>query len=158
MVLQKDEMLTASVDIEASPQRVHAIVSDISLIPQWSPEVIRTEKLTASTYQAWNRRRLGRWRTTARIVAAEEGHFSFVVEALGGDWTQWTFLVKPGDTDGVTRLTQQFRMCVAMPTTVLLFERLALFVFDRRSDLRANMATSVHRIKAIAESNRKESQ
>lgn len=156
-VLQKDETLAASVDIAASTDEVYAIVSDISLIPQWSPEVIRTERLTASTFQAWNRRRLGRWRTSARIVDAKDGRFSFVVEALGGDWTLWTFLVEPGDAEGTTRLTQQFRMCVAMPTVVLLFERLALFVFDRRTDLLSNMTTSVHRIKAMAESNRKES-
>lgn len=156
-VLQKDETLSASVDIATSAERVYAIISDVANIPRWSPEVVRVEKLSGDRFQAWNRRRLGRWKTEATIVDAIPNHrFSFVVQALGGDWTQWSYVVEPHD--GGTRLTQEFRMCTAMPMAVLLFERLALFVMDRRTDLHANMQTSVNRIKAMSESISKESQ
>jgi len=156
-VLQKDETLSASVDIAAPAERVYSIISDISNIPQWSPEVVRVQKLSEVRFQAWNRRRLGRWKTEATIVEATPNQrFSFVVQALGGDWTQWSYVVE--SHDGSTRLTQEFRMCTAMPMAVLLFERLALFVMDRRSDLHTNMQTSVNRIKAMAEFTSKEPQ
>jgi hypothetical protein len=154
-VLQKDEILSASVDICATADRVYSIVSDVTRIPQWSPEVVRVQTLAPDRFQAWNRRRLGRWKTAARIVeATPDRRFSFIVQALGADWTRWTYSLEP--RAGGTRLTQQFQMCVAMPMTVLAFERLALFVMDRRTDLQANMETSVHRIKALAESDDKE--
>lgn len=154
-VLQKDETLSASVDVSATAEQVYSIVSDVTRICEWSPEVVRVETLSVDSFQAWNRRRLGRWKTTANIVEAETGRrFSFVVNALGADWTQWTFDVEPTATG--TRLTQRFRMCTAMPMAVLMFERLALFVVDRRTDLQANMDTSVRRIKAIAEADSKE--
>jgi hypothetical protein len=156
-VLQKGEILSASVDVDATADRIYSIVSDVTRIPQWSPEVVRVEKLSADSFQAWNRRRLGRWKTAATIVEAIPGRrFSFVVQALGGDWTQWTYALEPHA--GGTRLTQQFRMCVAMPMAVLMFERLALLVMDRRTDLQSNMETSVQRIMAMAESDDKEYQ
>lgn len=156
-VLQKDETLSVAVDIDATAERVYSIVSDVTKIPLWSPEVVRVQALGSDRFQAWNRRRLGRLKTAATIVeAVPDRRFSFVVQALGGDWTQWTYVVEPHDAGA--RLTQQFRMCVAMPKSVVLFERLALFVMDRRTDLRANMQTSVHRIKALAESVDKEPQ
>lgn len=150
-VLQKDETLSASVDVRTTPDQLYSLISEVTRIPEWSPEVVRVQRLSDDTFRAWNRRRLGRWKTDSRIVEAVPGRrFSFVVQALGGDWTRWTYVLEP--QPGGTRLTQQFQMCVAMPMAVLMFERLALFVMDRRTDLQANMTTSVQRIKAIAES------
>jgi uncharacterized protein YndB with AHSA1/START domain len=150
--LQKDDVLTASTEIAASADAVYAVVSDVTRIPQWSPETRRVERLGADRFQAWNRRRLGRWRTEAKIVEAVPGQqFSFVVEAMGGDWTQWTYLIEPGSTEGTTRLTETCRMCVPLPLAVMAFERLFMFVGDRRSDLHGNLATSLDRIRNIVE-------
>jgi hypothetical protein len=151
-LLQKDEMLTASIEVQASADHVYAVISDVTRIPEWSPETTRAEWLAADRFQAWNRRRLGRWRTVANVVAAEPGRkFSFVVQAMGGDWTQWSYLVEPSSTAGATRLTETFRMCVPLPWPVAVFERLFLFVGDRRADLQANLDASVERIRAIVE-------
>ena len=152
MLLQKDETLSASTEVRASPEQVYAIVSDATRIPEWSPETVRAEWLAPDRFQAWNRRRLGRWRTVANVVEAEPGRgFSFVVQAMGGDWTQWTYLMEPGSTAGTTRLTEEMRMCVPLPFGALVFERLFLFVRDRRADLQTNLETSVDRIRAIVE-------
>jgi hypothetical protein len=70
---------------------------------------------------------------------------------MGRDWTQWTYLIEPGSTADATRLTEEFRMCVPMPLGVLAFERLFLFVWDRRTDLQNNLQVSVDRIRAIVE-------
>jgi len=150
--LRKDETLAASTEVRASAERVYAVVSDVTRIPEWSPETKRAEWLAPGRFQAWNRRRLGRWQTAANVVEAVPGHrFSFIVQALGGDWTQWTYLIEPGSTAGATRLTEVFRMCVPLPWTAAAFENLFLFVRDRRADLQKNLDVSVQRIRAIVE-------
>ncbi len=152
MPLQQDETLTASTEVRASPERVYAVVSDVTRTPEWSPETTRAEWLSADSFRAWNRRRLGRWKTVANVVEAEPGRrFSFVVQAMGGDWTQWTYLIEPGSAAGTARLTETFRMCVPLPFGVVVFEHLFLFVRDRRADLQRNIEASVDRIRAIVE-------
>ena len=151
--LRKDETLTASAEVRASAERVYAVISDVTRIPQWSPETKRAQWLSANRFQAWNRRRLGRWHTIADVVEAEPGRrFSFVVQAMGADWTQWTYLIEPGSAAGTTRLTETFRMCVPLPVAVVIFEHLFLFVRDRRADLQRNLDHSVDRIRTIVES------
>jgi uncharacterized protein YndB with AHSA1/START domain len=151
-VLQKDETLTASTKVRASADQVYAVISDVTRIPEWSPETKRAEWLAGDRFQAWNRRRLGRWRTVANVVEAVPGHrFSFVVQAMGGDWTQWTYLIEPGSAANATRLTEVFRMCVPLPIGALVFEHLFLFIHDRRKDLQANLDASVDRIRKIVE-------
>lgn len=151
-LLQKDETLTASAEVRASADQVYAVVSDVTRIPEWSPETTRAEWLAPDRFQAWNRRRLGRWRTVANVVAAEPGRrFSFVVQAMGGDWTQWTYLIEPGSTGAATRLTEEFRMCVPLPRAAVVFEHLFLFVRDRRADLQQNLDASVERIRKLVE-------
>ena len=151
-LLQKDETLVASIEVRASADQVYAVISDVTPIPEWSPETRRAEWLAPDRFRAWNSRRLGRWRTVANVVEAWPEHkFSFVVQALGGDWTQWTYLIEPGSTAGTTRLTETFRMCVPLPFAAVVFEYLFLFVRDRRSDLQANLDLSVNRIRNIVE-------
>ncbi|MFW0785821.1 SRPBCC family protein [Gordonia sp. CPCC 206044] len=151
-LLRKDDAISASISVRAHPDEIYAIVADITRTPQWSPETVRAEWLTATRFQAWNRRRLGRWRTAAEVVEVHPGRsFSYVVEAMGGEWTRWTYTIEPLSEDE-TRLTETCRMCVDLAIPVVLFERLALFVWDRRTDLQENLDASVRRIKAIAES------
>ncbi|MFC8529971.1 SRPBCC family protein [Nocardia sp. NPDC057227] len=149
--IRAGEVLSASIDIAAPAAAVYALVSDVTRIPEWSPETVRVRRLGPAAFRSWNRRRLGVWRTDATIVEAIPGErFSFVVKAMGGDWTQWTYRLEPGGDS--TRLTEEFRMCVALPTGVLLFEYFFLLVRDRRADLRQNLATSLARIRTIVES------
>ena len=151
-LLQKDETLSASTEVRASADEIYAVVSDVTRIPEWSPETVRAEWVAPDRFNAWNRRRLGRWRTVANVVEAVPGQtFSFVVQVMGGDWTQWTYLIEPGSVAGATRLTEECRMCVPLPFAVLAFERLFLFVWDRRPDLQNNIQLSVDRIRAIVE-------
>lgn len=150
--LGKDETLEASTEVRAAAERVYAVISDVTRIPDWSPETVRAEWLSPERFQAWNRRRLGRWRIVANVVDAAPGQrFSFLVQAMGGDWTQWTYVIEPRSTADATRLTEEFRMCVRLPFGVVVFEHLFLFVRDRRQDLQKNLDLSVGRIKAIVE-------
>jgi Polyketide cyclase / dehydrase and lipid transport len=154
-LVRKGDTLSASTHIQASAKDVYAVVSDVTRIPEWSPETYRAEWLTRNRFRAWNRRRLGWWKTDANVVTAEpDREFSFIVqvEALGGDWAQWTYLIEPGSTEGTVRLTETFRMCVSLPIGAIIFEYVCLFMRDRPSDLQANLQTSVDKIRAIIES------
>jgi hypothetical protein len=151
-ILAGGETLSASVDVRASAEAVYGVVSDVTRIPEWSPETGRVKMLSPSRFRAWNRRRLGRWSTVADIVIAEPGQrISFVVQAFGGDWTQWTYQIDAGPTATTSRLTEEFRMCVNLPLAAVVFERLCLWVWDRRVDLQKNLDTSVERICEIVE-------
>ena len=46
-VLQKDETLTAHVDVHATPAQLHALISDVARFPEWSPEVVRVRQIEA---------------------------------------------------------------------------------------------------------------
>ena len=152
-VLQKDETLSAYADIRCSADDLYAVISDVTRIPQWSPETVRAEWDGPQRFRAWNRRRLARWQTVSNVVAAQPRHeFSFVVQAMGGDWTQWTYRIDPGCAPDRVRLTETVRMCVRLPVGILVYEWLFLNVTDRRADLQANLQLSVDRIRAIAES------
>lgn len=151
-LLRKDETLTASTEVRAPAERIYAVISDVTRIPEWSPETTRAEWLAPDRFRAWNRRRLGRWRTVANVVEATPGQsFSFVVQAMGGDWTQWTYLIEPGAAAGTARLTEEVRMCVPLPLGAVVFEHLFLFIRDRRKDLQKNLEISLDRIRAIVE-------
>jgi hypothetical protein len=156
-VLAADERLSASVVVNASADAVYGIVSDVTRIREWSPETVRTAWAgpdgTQDRFASWNRRNLAVWKTAARVTSRVPGReFGFIVELPGGqDWTEWTYRVEPGP-DGTCALTEEFRLCMALPLVVRAYELLFLFVRDRRTDLQANLQTCVERIKAIAES------
>ena len=150
-ILQKDDIVRGMTLINASADQVYDIVSDIRRIPEWSPECIHAEWTAPGRFRGSNRRRLGRWSTEARIVAAEPGRqFSFAVQMGGSDFTQWTYRMEPADAG--FQLVEEMRMCVDLPVLALLFERLALRIKDRRSDLQGNIDQSLCRLRQIVES------
>jgi hypothetical protein len=87
------------------------------------------------------RRRLDCWHTEVDAADEQPGQrFSFVVQAMGGDWTQWAYLIESGSIIGVTRPTEVVRMCVPLPLGAVLFERLLLSVRERGRDLQGDLA------------------
>ena len=70
-LVQKGDTLSASAEIRALAADVYAVVSDVTRTPEWSPETYRAEWLTPKRFRAWNRRRLGRWKTDANVVTTE---------------------------------------------------------------------------------------
>jgi len=152
-VIEADETLSASVVVAAPAEAVYAIVSDVTRIPEWSPETVRTAWTGPDRFASWNRRHLALWKTPARVVTREPGRaFGFVVEIPGGkDWTEWTYRVEDGPEPGTCVLSEEFRMCMRLPFAARAYELLFLFVRDRRTDLQANLETCVQRIRDIAE-------
>lgn len=152
VVLQDGETITASTTIARRPEDVYAMISDVTRIPEWSPECVRCTWLDDRRFKGWNRRRFGRWATVSTIVVAEPGReFSFVVRIGRRDFTRWTYRMEPGPKPGTTRLIEEFRMCMPLPYYALLFERWVIRVPDRRADLERNIEESLRRIREIAE-------
>ena len=52
-LLQKDETLSASTEVHASAAQVYAVVSDVTRIPERSPETMRAEWMTLERFRAW---------------------------------------------------------------------------------------------------------
>ncbi|MGQ4618661.1 SRPBCC family protein [Nocardia sp. R7R-8] len=149
-VLRRGESIAATTVVRATPQAVYDVVSDIRRIPSWSPECVRCEWIDDTTFRGTNKRRFGRWTTTARVTAAEPGReFTFVVSALNADFTRWSYRMER-HPEGC-QLTEEFQMCIDLPFAALAFERVALGVRDRRQDLRGNIDHSLRRIRRLVE-------
>lgn len=157
LVLEENETLTASVVVNATPEAVFSVFSDVTRIPEWSPETVRTAWTEpGKRFASWNRRRLALWKTPARVTSLVPGReLAFVVEIPGfrgvTDWTAWTYRVEPGGVPGTSVLTEEFRMCMRLPFAARAYEFFFLFVRDRRTDLQANLQTCVERIRDLAQ-------
>lgn len=151
-VLQKGEVLTASTIVRAEPADVYELVSDVTRIPEWSPECVRCEWVGLDRFKGWNRRGKGRWSTTSRVVVRDAGRaFGFATRLGRSDFTRWTYRVEPGDEPGTTRLTEEFELCRPLSKPIVWFERFVLGVDDRRADLQNNIEQSIERIRQLAE-------
>lgn len=147
--LRRDDAVEAAIVVRAEPEAVQAVVSDPTRFPEWSPECVRVTWLDAHRFRGWNRRGLGIWCTTARVVSREPGEFAFVIRLLGRDFTRWSYRTQP-HPDG-TLLTEEVRMCLDLPPAVRAFEVVVMGVRDRRSDLERNLRASVERIRELVE-------
>lgn len=148
--LRNGDSVSASTRVRATPEEVYSVISDVRRIPEWSPECSRVEVLDDVTFRGHNRRRLGRWTTTAEIVTAHQStEFTFVVRMMGKPFTRWSYEVEP--TPAGSRLTETFTMCQDLSLAAWLFEQVALGVRDRRADLQGNLDQSVRAIVRLVE-------
>jgi uncharacterized protein YndB with AHSA1/START domain len=99
------EPVSVSREIPASPERLYAMVSDVTRMGEWSPECEGGQWLGGATaaepgakFKATNRVGKKSWKTVSVVVDAEPGRrFSFVVTAgpmKVADWS-YTFEAAP---------------------------------------------------------------
>ena len=148
----------ARIHISAPPEKVYDLVSDVTRIPEWSPECIRCTWIGGATgpavgarFKGTNKRSFMRWSTKPRVVAADTGReFAFVANAVPvGDTTKWTYRFEPA-ADGGTEVTESFEIVHDVPRYIVLGERL-MGIKDRKADLEVNMQRTLERIKKAAE-------
>ena len=148
----------ARIHISAPPEKVYDLVSDVTRIPEWSPECIRCTWIGGATgpavgarFKGTNKRSFMRWSTKPRVVAADSGReFAFVANAVPvGDTTKWTYRLEPSG-DGGTDVTESFEIVHDVPRYIVLGEKL-MGIKDRKADLEANMQQTLERIKEAAE-------
>lgn len=152
----------ATVQVNAPPEKVYELVSDVTRMGQWSPETVRARWLGGVTgpavgarFRGTNRRGVAVWVTTPKVVAAEPGReFAFVVPlaVVGRELTKWTYRFEPG-ADGGTTVTESFETVNDIPRYITFMYRSLMGVTHRESDLEANMQSTLERIKAAAENN-----
>ena len=99
--------ISASVDIAAPPDRVWALVGDVTRMPEWSPELRRLRLLgrgpvrPRSTLLGVNRRGWAAWPTSSTVTRLEPGRA--VAWRTRESGATWTYELEAAD--GGTRLT-----------------------------------------------------
>jgi hypothetical protein len=102
---------SATVHVDASPEAVYDLVSDVRRMGEWSPETVKavwldgaTEAAPGARFKGSNRDGLLRWSTKPVIEVADRGRELTFVTVLGGkQYTRWSYRFEPsGDGTDVT--------------------------------------------------------
>lgn len=140
-----------TVEIDAPAADVYDLLSDVTRTGEWSPECHTCEWIDApgqvgSKFRGRNRSGPARWTTTAQVLVADRPNvFEFATLAKGQPSTRWRYELSGGER---TTLTESFES-ISTPWLIALAER--LFVRNRQQQLEAGIASTLVRIKAIAE-------
>ncbi len=143
-----------SVWVEASPEVVWELVSDVERYGEWSPEnsggTWTTEPGLGATFTGSNKRGLMRWTTRCKVIEYERpSRFAFeVVESR----TVWGYRVE--EEDGGTRVTEWRARVGAPPLLVRMVTRSGLLGRDREALAIEGMRQTLERVKAVAEAAR----
>jgi uncharacterized protein YndB with AHSA1/START domain len=146
------ETLQDTVDIDAPPERVWSLVTDLPRMASWSPQVVRTfvrgPVQRGTRALNLNRRGLLFWPTQSKVVAFEpHREFAFRVRENG---TIWAFVLEPTATG--TRLVQERRAPHGLkPISTRLQDAVLGGVETFTGELREGMRETLERIKADAE-------
>jgi uncharacterized protein YndB with AHSA1/START domain len=154
------EISEVSIDIDASPEAVYAMVSDLPSMGRWSPECYRCDWQGGATAAApgvrfvgHNRIGMRRWSTTGTVVVADPGReLSFDVHSLFNlPVSRWTYRIAPRPGGGVTltESTEDRRGPLIRTAGTLLL--LGTPGADRTQRNRDTMAETLRRIKEAAE-------
>lgn len=151
----------ASIDIDASPEAVYALVSDLPAMGRWSPECYRcdwqggaTAAAPGARFAGHNRIGIRRWSTHGVVVAAEPGReLSFDITYLGMPVSRWSYRIEPRDGGcTLTESTEDRR------GAVMKFLGAALLVgtpgADRTRRNQDTIEVTLARLKAAAEGTR----
>ena len=141
-----------TIDVSAPPERVYALISDVTRMGEWSPECRRCEWLEGATgpavgahFRGHNRLGPVRWSTTSKVVAADPGReFAFTVVLGDRDETRWRYRLEP--TGSGTSITESYEFVWA-PLRI----RLGNMFMPRPRLLNQGMRKTLARIKTAAE-------
>lgn len=143
-----------TVHVEAPPEAVYGVLTDVARMGEWSPEVYRAAWVDGATgpavgarFTAWNRR-FGflRYGNTSTVVVAEPGReFAFVQGSVARFRMKWTYRLTPAGTG--TDLTESWETGPGLGTA----GAKAALPPRRRSNLRRGMTQTVTGMKAAAE-------
>lgn len=118
---------SVTVHIDAAPEAVWALVSDVTKIGSYSPETFEAEWLDGATGPAVGARFRGHVKRNGRgptywaectVTAAEPNReFGFSVGPDGKVLNTWRYELEPVD-DGGTDVTESFRLPDTLPTRI----------------------------------------
>jgi uncharacterized protein YndB with AHSA1/START domain len=148
--------------IDAPPQRVWALVSDIELMPTMSTELQSIEWLGGAAEPAVGAKfvghnkheAFGEWATTSEVIECEpERVLAWAVEDARNPIATWRFRLEP--KDGGTQLSQWMQLGPARSGLSFAIDRMPdkeqKIVFVRMREFEQNMTLTVKHIKELAE-------
>ena len=148
--------------IDAPPDRVWELVSDIELMPAMSSELQSVEWLDGANGPAAGARFTGRskhdamgeWETTSQVVEFEPGRvFGWAVGDPASPSALWRFRLE--SKDGGTELSEWMQMGPARSGLSFAIDRMPdkeqKIVFVRMREFERNITVTLEQIKALAE-------
>ena len=142
--------LEESLVVAHSPEQVWALISDLTQMPRWSPQVRKTVVSGGSTRLGatminFNRRGPLWWPTRAKVVAYEAPrHLAF---RIAENATVWSFTLEP--TDGGTRIIERRDAPSGISKLSLVLQKYALGGRPQfETELRQGMQETLQRIAA----------
>jgi|SRR5687767_3008677 len=152
------EEVEVSVHVDATPERVYELVSDLPRMGEWSPECYRcawtggaTGAAPGARFKGWNKRGgVRRWTTHGTVVTAQPGkELSFDVHSVFDlPVARWTYRITP-DPGGGTSVTEAWADRRGGLMTVL--GNIVSGVSDRAGHNTEGMRQTLDRIKREAE-------
>ena len=147
----------ASVTVQAPPERVWALVTDVTRMGEWSPENERGEWVDGATgavvgarFKGYNRRGKSKWSTTCEITEADPGRsFVFVTGGATKPNTWWRYRFEP--VEGGTLVTESFEMVKPLGAFSRWLTKATTGVTDRRADMEEGIRTTLANLKQAAE-------
>jgi hypothetical protein len=144
--------------IEASPELLYDIVSDVTRTPELSPEVVKCTWVKGATgpavgarFRAINSAGRGpNWPNWPVVVAADRGReFAFSRTEPFAGTVEWRYRFTPEGTG--TKVVESYT--VTKPITIIGWFMIDTLsgLKDRAGDLRAGMTATLDRLAAIAE-------
>jgi uncharacterized protein YndB with AHSA1/START domain len=151
--MQKGSGAEVHVYIDAPPEVVYRVVSDVTRMGEWSPETVKCEWIDGAAgpavgarFKGSNKRGLARWSTKPKVIEADPGReFAFDVDTD----VRWTYRFEAEGTG--TRVTESFEMLRDLRWQYAFFERWVMMIKDRRADLEGGMTLTLERIKRVVE-------
>jgi uncharacterized protein YndB with AHSA1/START domain len=162
----------ASIHVDASPDRVWRLVSDVTRMGEWSPITYRCEWLggangpaAGARFKGFNAMPPAKWWTVCEITESQPGKifefrtmdvsFPFSLGAKDREMTRWRYSFEP---DGIgTKVTESYEVAFTPPILDLPM-RIARFipggskaVDKRRARTDDGMKATLERLKAAAE-------
>ena len=142
----------ATVHIEAPPEKVYALISDVTRMGEWSPETHKAEWIEGATgpqagarFKGSNKVGIFRWSTRPTVKVADPGkEFTFETGTPGREDTRWSY--KLTAKDGGTDLTEAFE-ALRYPGIIKVIQPPK----RRTAKLQRDIEQTLQRIKAAAE-------
>jgi len=158
-MIMRQELTTDSVDryIEAAPQVLYDIVSDVTRTPELSPEVVKCTWIKGATgpavgarFKAINHAGRGpNWPNKPVVVTVEPGReFAFArTEAFAGT-VEWRYRFVPDGTG--TRVIESYTVTKPLSIVGWFIIDTLYGLKDRRTDLRTGMTATLDRLAEVA--------
>lgn len=147
---------SVTIHMDAPPERVWDLVSDVTRIGEYSPETFEAEWLDGATGPAVGAKFRGHvkrngkgptyWSPCEVIAAEPNREFAFAVGSAAKPINTWRYVIEPADGGGC-EVTESFQLAPALPMKIYW----ALLGWARGKTNRDGMRTTLERIKAEVE-------